>query len=425
MKINNITKIGLMIILTALIIIPFNVNAQTTNPLIKFNIANYDPMPVQPGQFVDVWVAVQNTGTGDAEQLKIEYVESPYFELVNPEDKIKTIDVLGSYKDYLIKYRFKVADDVVEGKNTLTFEHSLGDATNVVSTTNLNLDVKTTEVPITISSVKLTPDPVEPGQESNLVIAVTNPTQSSNMRDVSLTLQLANFQEGESLELPFAPVSSTNKKSINRIRPGQTTEFKFDLVTYPDATSKIYKLPILFSYYDDSGKSYTETTFVSMNVNSEPDLYAVIENIKVDKTKRSGEVIIDIINQGVSDVKLLSATLKSNENMNVTSASNKEYLGKIETDDFKSANFDIKVNENTNKIILPLTLTFKDALNKDYTKNIEIEYELKDATTNEGSSLTTIIIILIIGIVAFIYYKRRAKRKKLLHDDDWYNIIFF
>src|SRR6056297_2054604 len=148
MKTNNITKIGLMIMLTALIIMPFNVNAQTTNPLIKFNIANYDPMPVQPGQFVDVWVAVQNTGTGDAEQLKIEYVESPYFELVNPEDKTKTISVLGSYKDYLIKYRFKVADDVVEGTNTLTFEHSLRGASNVISTTNLNLDVKTIDVPI-------------------------------------------------------------------------------------------------------------------------------------------------------------------------------------------------------------------------------------------------------------------------------------
>jgi hypothetical protein len=86
-------------------------------------------MPVQPGEFVDVWISVQNIGAGEAKDLRLEYLDSPYFELVNPDEKVREISLLGSYRDYTLKYRFKVSNNVVEGVNELRFEHSLGGAT--------------------------------------------------------------------------------------------------------------------------------------------------------------------------------------------------------------------------------------------------------------------------------------------------------
>ena len=413
MKLTKKITSMMMIMILTITIMSINVEANE-NPTIRLSISNYDPMPAQPGQFVDVWLNIQNTGRSDARDLKIEFKESPFFELVNPEDKTKEIPVIGSFKDNIIRYRFKVSDDVVEGTNQLRFEYTHRNQPGI-TTVNLNIEVKSTESPISISSARITPDPVEPGKKSTLTVAATNPSTSSNLRDVSLTLQLVNPQTGE--ELPFSPVDSTNKKSINRIRPGQTTEFKFNLVTHPDAESKIYKVPVTTTYFDDTGNRYEETMFISMNVNSNPDVYAIIESININKAKRTGEINFDVINQGLSDIKLLTVKLEETEQLTILSPSNKNYLGNLESDDFKSARFRVRVSEEIEEITLPLTLMFRDALNNEFTENIEITHKLREPETNGNGTGTIIIVLIILGIIGIIYYRRKQKRKKLVEED--------
>ena len=397
---------------------PVLASAQNS-PVIRMSIANYDPLPVQPGEFVDVWVSVQNIGSGDARNMVIEYLPSPYFELVNPDEEVREIPVIGANNDYVLKYRFKVADDIVEGDNQLRFQHYLRSAPGVVSTVNLRLDVKSTDVPISISSVRLSPDPVEPGQRSELTIAVTNPALASNLRDVSVSLQLVNQQGNAMIDLPFAPVDSTNTKSINRILPGQTTEFRFSLLTYPDADSKIYKVPVLISYFDDVGRRYDDVSFISVNVNSEPDLFIVIESTTLNSRSKQGDVVFDIVNQGVSNVKLLTVSLNDSDSFNILSTSNLNYLGNIESDDFKSARYRVSVNDNVSEVTFPVTLTFRDALNNEYTQSYEVSHTLRNPEGNGGGSGTLIVVLLIVGIIAFIFYRRRAKKRRMQkHDDD-------
>jgi hypothetical protein len=416
MKLKNLKNI--FAIIAILLLVPVLASAQNS-PVIRMSIANYDPLPVQPGEFVDVWVSVQNIGAGDARNIRIEYLSSPYFDLVNPEDEVREIPVIGSNNDYLLKYRFKVADDVVEGDNQLRFQHSLRSAPGVVTTVNLRLDVKSTDVPISISSVRLSPDPVEPGQRSELTIAVTNPAVASNLRDVSVSLQLVNQQGNSMFDLPFAPIDSTNTKSINRILPGQTTEFRFSLVTYPDADSKIYKVPVLISYFDDVGRRYDDLSFISVNVNSEPDLFIVIESTTLNSRNRQGDIVFDVINQGVSNVKLLTVSLDNSDLFNIESTSNKNYLGNIESDDFKSARYRVSVNDDVDEVSFPVTLTFRDALNNEFTQSFEVVHTLRNPETNGGGLGTFIIVLLVVGIIVFIFYRQKAKRKRMQrHDDD-------
>ena len=405
-----------VVVLLAVLILPFGVEA--SSPTIRIGVTNYDPMPIQPGKFVDVWVSVQNIGAGDARDIELNFLDSPYFELVNPDDAVRTINVLGSYKDHVLRYRFRVADDVVEGANNIRFEYTVGNFPGVSGIVNLRVDVKSTEVPVHVSSVRLSPDPVEPGGRAELVIAVTNPSVSSNLRDFSVSLQLIDQQSGSLFDLPFAPVDSTNVKSINRILPGQTTEFRFSLVAYPDADSKVYKIPVLFSYFDDTGSRYDSSSFVSINVNSEPDLYAIIEGIDLNKNVRQGEVIFDIVNQGISDIKLLTVQLGSTDSLSIVSSSDKEYLGNIDSDDFKSARFRVSISDEIDEVFFPLRLTFRDSLNNEFVEEIEVRHVLREHVGNGNGQFTWIIVLIIIGVFVFYQYRKKKKKKKLLEEAD-------
>lgn len=406
----------MMILITALMLT--TITTAQNGAVIRFSVSNYDPMPIQPGQFVDVWINVQNIGNKDARDITIEFLDSPYFTLANKEEKTRNINVLGSYNDNVLKYRFRVADNVVEGQNTLRFNYTVGNYPGVSGIVNLRVDVKSTETPLSVSAVRINPEPLAPGEIGELMIAVTNPSASSNIRDLTVALQLTDLQGGNLFNLPFAPRESTNKKSINRILPGQTTEFRFSLISYPDADSKIYKIPVMFSYYDDVGNRYEDASIVSINVNSKPDLYVIIESINVNKNLRTGDVIFDVVNQGISDIKLLTVKLQDSNDFELVSASNKEYLGNIDSDDFKSARYRIKANDEADELAFNILLTYRDALNNEFSDQITISHKLRAPEGNGNGTTTLIIVIVILAVLFYFWHKRKQRRKKLLEEDD-------
>ena len=95
----------------------------------------YDPYPVNPGDWFDVWIQVQNNGQKDALDSKFEII--PDFPFSSTENLTQSFDMIrgtiNANKDIksgeenpqdniiVLKYRLKVADNAKEGLNILNF----------------------------------------------------------------------------------------------------------------------------------------------------------------------------------------------------------------------------------------------------------------------------------------------------------------
>ncbi|MGV8168869.1 MAG: COG1361 S-layer family protein [Candidatus Nanoarchaeia archaeon] len=382
----------------------------TDNPLLEFTLSTYDPIPAEPGKTVDVWINVQNSGDGDAKNVKLEFMDTSVFTLVSEEDTIISIPLISAHGDYTAKYRVMVADNAPEGENDILIKYSVG-SNGIEVVDRVAIDIKSAETPISIKAAKITPSQLSPGGKATLVIEIENIARSSNIRNVDVALQLATITSGTTIvDLPFVTVNSGNEQTIDRIAPGQSAEFRFDIAAYPDAEAKIYKLPVTIAYYDDTGEQYEKIILVGVEVNAAPDLLVTLESTDLNTKIKSGTVLFNVINKGTTNIKLMTLTLVDNDEYDVISPSNELYLGNIDSDDFETARFNVKT-ESTEKVNFEVKLTYKDSLNNEFTENYNVEYTLREPAVQKKGSFTWILIVIVVIIAAVFWFRRRNKRR--------------
>lgn len=411
MKYNKIMMITIMLV--TMIALATVVQAVVDEPTIEMSITSYEPGPAQPGDTVEVWVKIENTGNGDANNLVIEYKDSYPFKLLSEDERITTIKKLETGSDYLINYRIRVDASASQGSENIQISYTLGNYADTKVIKNLPLQITTTDTPVTISSVKLDPEVLSPGSKSELKIGVKNLAKSSTVRDLSVTLGLTPVVSSTSIliDLPFVPINGGSQKTIDKAVPGQTTEFVFEIAAYPDAISQLYKVPVYLSYKDEEGTQYNKTLLIGIEVNAEPELLITLDQTDLNSEKMSGEIALGVTNKGISDIKLLSLKLGDSDSYELISTNKELYLGNIDSDDFETARFEIELKE-TGTIKLPVSVSFKDALNNQYNQKYEIEYTVRDPPEQQGSPLPAIIIVIIIVVVVVILVKRNNKKKR-------------
>jgi len=356
---------------------------------------------------------VQNTGDSDAKDVSIEIIPQAPFTVYN-DDNIKTIPLLGAQKDYLIDFNLKVDDNAVEGDNNLKIKYSIGASG---TEKDLQLYVQTKDSTLTIASVKMNPTEISPGSDGTLTITVKN-NAPSTMTDLSMKLQLQAIIGATLVDLPFAPMDSGTEHKIYRLEAGQSTDFTYALRVYPDAVSKVYKIPFTLTYYDSSGNAKNKTDYVGVVVNGVPDISMLIDKTDLSMQKRTGSITLKIINKGVSDIKFLNVILQKSSDFESLSNTDTTYVGNLVSDDYQTAEYNIDVKSKANKILVPVTLQYRDANNKYYEKNFNVELNLIDSSKLNpqkgvgGFSWIAIILVLAIAFGIWRYFRNKNKKNK-------------
>ncbi len=262
---------------------------------------------------------------------------------------------------------------------------------------------------LVIDSVQMNPEEIVPGETSRIKLGIEN-NGESNIEDISVVLDLSL--------VPFAPYDSASEFGIESLNEGKTKYVEFEVIALSDAESGIYKIPVKISYrYEGEEMIKNKDSLISMTVNSAPIMGVSFEEGLLLKSKEN-ELDIKIINKGLSDVKFLEIEVDTSTYYTLLSSEN-IYIGDVDSDDFDSAEFKIYFKENSpTNINLPVVITYKDSLNKEYTEEFDIG--LKVYTENQAIELglmkrnnTTLYagIIIVLILIWFIYRKWKKSRK--------------
>ncbi len=407
-------KQNMMGIIGLLLVIMMLPNVLAAGDL-SLSISKYDPYPATPGNTVKVWILVQNTGTTDAKNVKIEIVPQTPFSVYNQESS-QTISILGSQKDYLLDFNLKVDNKAQEGNNILKVKFGYDNA--VVQEKDLNIYVQTKDSTLSVESVKITPEEIVPGSDGTLTIRVKN-TAPATMTDISMKLQLQAIVGATIVDLPFAPMDSGTERRIYKLESQESTDFTYTLRAYPDAVSKVYKIPFTLSYYDGTGTQKNKTDYVGVIINDNPDISVMIDKTDITKQVRTGSITLKVVNKGVTDIKFLNMIVQKSSNFELLSNSDTTYLGNLVSDDYQSAEYKIDLKSTEANIIVPVTLQYRDANNNYYEKTFNVNLNTIDSTKLNpkkgiaGYSWISIIIVLLIGFGVWRYLKnKKAKNKK-------------
>jgi hypothetical protein len=418
---------SIIIMLVMLTNLVFGQSFQT--PTISISILNQDPDPVNPGEYVELRFKIINERAGSsAKNLEIKLSPSYPFTLDPNEDEVKLIGdlpALGNGENALVvKYKLKVDESVVEGVNKINVEYK-HDNSDWVSQ-EFDVNVQTRDANIAVVSVETVPEKIKPGEETIVKVKVKNMADST-MRDVALKLDLtyssvlttATLASFDSL--PFAPLGSSTEQKISSLKPNEVHEFEYNLISYSDAESKVYKVPIVITYYDELETQYTKNDIMGLVVGTKPDLSVIVDETDLMVGKRTGTVSIRFINKGFSDVKFLDVTVPSNGKYELLSPE-EVYVGNVDSDDYETAEFKVYLKEEKNEeheIMLPVKVEYRDANNNIYTENIELMVNIHKSSkitgTNPMQSLIGTLFgfgFLVLIALAFFFIGRRAGRRK-------------
>jgi LPXTG-motif cell wall-anchored protein len=405
------------ILLTAVFVLALCQIAYAINTVggsnVQVTLISQEPDPVNPGEIVDLRFKIENLGSTPTGDLMFEILPQYPFSVYKGSAIQKVGSLQGLQRDdegVILLYKIKVDEEAVEREETIDIrfkEDKIGASWELIE--DFPVRIRTRDIVISVESILSNPDPIPPGKEASVSLKIKN-NADSLVRDLVIKLDTS------ATTVPFAPVKSTTEKSLYQLDAGKTTTVSFNLIAEPDADGDIYKIPLNISYADETGTTYSKEDVISLKVASKPDILATIDSTGIYSKKKSGEIVIKIVNRGLTNIKLLTAKLESSDDFEVLSQE-EVYIGNIDSDDYETVDFTLDIKSKEEVVTLPLELTYMDATNKDFKQNKDIElrvFSKSDAQKVgmvEKRSIGFTIIILIVAVGLGIYFWRRRKKK--------------
>lgn len=413
----KIAYLVLFVVAASLAIAAVNTEYYGKSPKISVSLTSQDPDPVEPGKIVELSFKLENQGTLANDVVFEIFPEYP-FSLLPGEVAVRNIGTLGTSQNtdraVFVKYKLKVDQGAVDGNHEVKVRYKIGafDSWNTIE--DLTVKVQSHDAILSVDKIVATPDVIAPGSKTKLGISLKN-YATSMLKDVKVTLEVG---ESGDEDTPFSPLGSTNEKVISVIDAQSTMLLEFSLLADPDAKSKTYKVPLKIQYSDVINKNYSKTNTIALVVGVEPDVSVYLDTTTIYTSGKTGELSVKIVNKGLSDIKFLNVKLEKGKGYSALSPY-EVYIGNIDSDDYETADFKINVEKTKEKkVVLPLSIEYKDANNQDYAKRVNLELplytssEAKKLGLVESSNKSWIFIVAILAIAGFFAYRRWKKRKK-------------
>ena len=371
---------------------------------------SYEPFPAEPGSYVTLKMRATNSGSRTASNVAFELDPSYPFTLDPNENARRNFGSLLPGQSVVFEYKVRVDANAVIGSNKLRLRFTADGSSWAVE--ELDILVRSTESVLSVSSVSTNPEIMRPGEVSMVNIDLAN-LGATALRDISVRLGL-DLPAEAAMMLPFSPVESTSEKRVRSLDGGSTERLSFNIMTFPNADSRIYRVPITISYLDESGNQITRSDVIGVVVGSEPRVSASVSNVNLNPART--ELSFRFVNRGTIDLKFFNVKLRESSDFNILSTSNEYYIGRLSSDDFDIANFVISFSPDTESIRIPLLVEYLDANNREYSEEIYLDLDLASIrqlnSPNGGGGGSTIFILIIVAVVGFFVYKKFKKKKK-------------
>jgi hypothetical protein len=128
-----VKKILLMVFIVAGFLLVNTASASLsiqTPASLNIYFVNQDPYPADPGDYVNLLLKLENSGSQDANNVTVQLITAYPFSLdpgISPTNSLGIVKGLGDEMQYQLKYRLKVDNNAVNGDNEIKLKYSFTD----------------------------------------------------------------------------------------------------------------------------------------------------------------------------------------------------------------------------------------------------------------------------------------------------------
>ncbi len=376
--------------------------AQGVSTNLEMEVVEAEPMPLQAGEYADLWIRVTNTGSADASNPTFEVVDDfPFQGTENTEWSPR--GGLGAGETITWRTQVRVNENAVFGQNDLAVRTTSGN-NDVWVEEELNLSVRTDDRSLIVSDLEF-PERVEPGSTGEMTITLEN-LANSQFRNVDVNLDVS--------EIPVAP-RETSRKRISSVGAGENQSVTFNLDVDGDAENQLYKMPIQIDYQNQAGQELSVTETTGVNVGGFPNIDVGVDESDIRSSGQRGTVTFRVLNKGEGQARFVGVELEETDQYEIISEDS-IYLGSMIADDYQTAEFDIYVNEGAENLEMPVNVEYRDG-DGDQSSQFNVNRELYTSNElsrygmNQSGGLLVPGLVVVVLVAGGVYYWRKKKRE--------------
>ena len=408
--VDNFNKLIIFVLCINVLVILVQAQSRAEGPALAITLLSQTPTPVEPGQVVHLRFQIQNNGQEIPDDVVIHLRERYPFTLYgSPADK--NIGILRAGSDtVIVEYDLKVDEKAVGKRTEVELEARYAGVTKIFDNDEFMIDVRTQQPLLYLKEINVDPLQITPGGTGTVTVVLQN-TGPALLKDIHMKMEL------DGTTIPFAPYQSSSLQVLSQLGPTFQKALTFSLITTPEATPGLYKIPVTISYNDERANTTVLKDIVAITVGEAPQIRPYIKKTTLLAPESQGKVTIELANAGNGDVKLTELTILPSESYQLISPSNYFYIGDIDADDTETEEISLYA-QDVEKVTLPIKISYYDANNKKFDQETTLTLPLysssdlkKFGLVESGSTGMWVIVLILIG-GSYFAYRKYKKRKK-------------
>lgn len=378
---------------------------------LKVSILKYEPVPAEIGEYVTVWIKIENQGYAKTEDLSLQIVPDYPFSIDSAENAVVSIGILSPGNAAVEDFRLYTDPSAKQGTSTIEvwYQEDTG-GTWVKKEFELKVGSDTFD---SRGNIELVEDPV---QEPDVFMPGDSGTISFTLRnsatDYSVTI------DGEQYDTN-ARIQSATLSGVDGIRvttdtyygngvigPGESVDLTYNIEVDNNTSDGTYYLDLSIV---GSSHSYNNNWRIPVKVDSSS--VRVIPSKPLTLQNGAGTLEFDVANIHPNALSSVSVKLDAD---GIDFSPSEYFIGSMDADEL----FTIQVAAKATKqdISFPVNLTvhadYRNGLNE-HTELIAVR-QLDQTVVEEGAGAGTYAVIILLLAIAgggYVFYRRRSQKE--------------
>ncbi|MBN1134273.1 MAG: COG1361 S-layer family protein [Methanosarcinaceae archaeon] len=400
----------MLIVLIASLMVPLNASA-TDGADLRLSILKYDPIPAEIGEYVSVWVKLENLGYAKAKGLSLRMVPDYPFSIDSSTNSQVNIGILTP--DNAAVEEFRLFTDPAAKQGTGTFEVWYQEDNSgiwvkkefEIRVGSDSFDSKGT-IQLSGKTVK-EPEVFMPGDEGTVSFTLQNSatdysiTIDEEQYDTNARIQSASLDGVEGIK-----VTTDTYYGNGVIGPGESVDLTYNVEVDEGTPDGTYYLD--FSIVGSS-HSYNNNWRIPIKVDSSS--VRVIPSKPLVLKNGEGVLEFDVANIHPNMLSSVSVQLEA-EGIEFSPA--EYFIGSMDPDELFTIELNAKaVSEDLSfPADIVINADFRNGLNE-HTQQVDTRQLKHNVVENDsGSGIYIVVLLLIVvGACAYILYKRRMEKQ--------------
>ena len=375
---------------------------------LSVSVLKYEPVPAEIGKYVDIWIKVENTGSGRSEDLTIKMVPEYPLSLDSEANALENIGILGPESAAVHKYRLFVDENAKQGvasfdiqfqkeKNGAwveeTFEITVGSAA-FNSKGNVQIEGAPTKEP----------EVFMPGDTGTITFTLKNSATAYSVTingedfDTNARVQSATLKGTDGIT-----VATETYYGNGILGPGESMVLTYNINVDENLSDGTYYLD--FSTIGSS-HSYNNNWRIPLKVDSSSVRIVPSKPLKLENGK--GTLEFDVANIHPNKLSSVSVRLEAD---GVDFSPAEYFIGSMDPDELFTIQIYGETSSDNSSQDVKIIANYRNGLNE-HEELIGVR-QLQLETVKESGNISSLILLLLIAVLAgagYFMYKRRKQK---------------